>query len=218
MIKVRGWGGTPRTRNPKENSTEGSQDKPLPVSPAPALAKYSPSPHLEVSLTQEELEEVFYKEAEQCAGEQGEHALLTHTEKSAKHPSTTGVQALETAQNHSHTDTKDALQTGWDAQNNTLMAITNATIFNTEKLDIQMEILLSLATTTMAIDNKLGKLNAYIRRAQSHMEADKGKVNQTYQCHCSPMLDKLKELPSVMSTLVTDLKQELLQGNVNQVP
>ncbi|KAJ1090862.1 hypothetical protein NDU88_003990 [Pleurodeles waltl] len=108
---------------------------------------------------------------------------------------------------------------GWDALNNTLTAITNATIFNTDKLDIRIEILQCLATTTMAIDNKLDKLNALIRRAQSHMEADKGLVNQTYQCHCSPILDKLQELPSVMSIIVTDLKQELLQlGNVKQLP
>ncbi|KAJ1202846.1 hypothetical protein NDU88_006641 [Pleurodeles waltl] len=114
---------------------------------------------------------------------------------------------------------KDALLIGWDALNNTLTAKTNATIFNTDTFDIQIKILQSLATTTMAVDNKLDKLNALIQRAQSHMEADKGKVNQTYQCHCSPILDKLVELPSVMSILVTDLKQELLQrGNINQVP
>ncbi|KAJ1106341.1 hypothetical protein NDU88_003742 [Pleurodeles waltl] len=185
VIKGRGEGGTPRNHDPKENSTEGSQEKPGPVSPAPALAKHSASPCWEVSLTQDELEEVFNKEEEQCA--EGEDALLPHTEKSVKHPSTIGEKALEPAQNHCPMDTKDALLTRWDALNNKLTAITNAIIFNTDKLDIQIEILQSLATTTMAMDNKLDKLNTLIRRAQSHMEANKGKLNQTYQCHCSPI-------------------------------
>ncbi|KAJ1142898.1 hypothetical protein NDU88_009210 [Pleurodeles waltl] len=220
VIKGRRGAGTPRNHTPNENSTDGNQEKPGPASPGPASAKHLTSPCWEATLTKEELEEVFNKEEEQCTEEGGEDTLLAHTEKRVKHSSTIGEQALETPQNHNHsrTDTKDALRTGWEALNSTLMSITNAMIFNTDKLDIQIEILQNLATTTMAIDNKLDKLNALIRRAQSHMKADKGKVNQTYQCHCSSILDKLQELPTVKSTLVTDLKQELLQrGNVKQL-
>ncbi|KAJ1141425.1 hypothetical protein NDU88_007758 [Pleurodeles waltl] len=222
VIKGRGEGRTPRNHTPNENSTDGNQEKPGPASPGSVSAKHLTSPCWEATFTQEELEEVFNKEEEQCTEEGGEDALLAHPEKSVKHSGTIGEQVLETAQthnhNHSRTDTKDALRTGWEALNSTLMPITKATIFNTNKLDIQNEILQNLATTTMAIDSKLDKLNTLIRRAQSHMEADKGKVNQTHQCHCSPFLAKLKELPSVMSTLVTDLKQELLQrGNVKQL-
>ncbi|KAJ1119767.1 hypothetical protein NDU88_007952 [Pleurodeles waltl] len=92
VIKDRGEGGKPKNNDPKRNSTEGSQEKPGLVSPA--LAKYSTSPRWEVSLTQEELEEVFNKEEEQGEEGQGEDALLSHIEKSVKHPSTIGKQAL----------------------------------------------------------------------------------------------------------------------------
>ncbi|KAJ1143949.1 hypothetical protein NDU88_010251 [Pleurodeles waltl] len=218
--KRQGRGRDTRNHTPNENSTDGNQETLGPASQGPASAKHLTSPYWEATLTQEELEEVFNKEKEQCTEERGEDALLAHAEKSIKHSSTIREQALETAQthNHSRTDTKDTLRTSWEALNNTLMSITNAMIFNTDKLDIQIEILQNLASTTMAMDNKLDKLNALIRRAQSHMEADKGKVNRTYQCHCSPILDKTPRTAPVMSTLVTDLKQELLQrGNVKQL-
>ncbi|KAJ1120625.1 hypothetical protein NDU88_008787 [Pleurodeles waltl] len=153
VIKGRGGGGSPRNHNPNENSIYGNQEELGPASPAPASTKHSTSPRWEASLTLEELEEVFNKGEEQCAEERGENVLLIHTEKSVKHPSTIGEQALETSQIHSPTDTKDTLRTGWEALNNTLTAITNATIFNTDKLDIHIEILQNLATTTMAIDN-----------------------------------------------------------------
>ncbi|KAJ1124680.1 hypothetical protein NDU88_003129 [Pleurodeles waltl] len=98
--------------------------------------------------------------------------------------------------------------TGWAALNKSLTDLTNATIFNTDKLNIQIQILQSLATTTMATDNNLDRLNSLIKRADAQVEADKELPTQGHHCHYSPILNKLQELPSIMSTIVVNLKQE----------
>ncbi|KAJ1142163.1 hypothetical protein NDU88_008490 [Pleurodeles waltl] len=144
----------------------------------------------EASLAQEELEEVFNKDEEQRSQEGG--VQDTPKKRSLIQSTTNMPYAFDITQNHGLFDPKDAmLLTGYDSLNKTLTAITNATLFNKDKLDIQIQILQNLATTTMAIDNKLDRLNLLIKKAQASVEADKEPVNQAHHFHCSPILDKL---------------------------
>lgn len=68
--------------------------------------------------------------------------------------------------------------------------------FQSDKMDLQLTLLDTLAVYVGRIDEKLGQLNSLIGRAQQEAKLS---------CSCGPIIDKLAALPEIVSTLIEGL-------------
>ncbi|KAJ1134800.1 hypothetical protein NDU88_001248 [Pleurodeles waltl] len=67
-------------------------------------------------------------------------------------------------------------------------------------MDVQVEILRSVANLVAGIDKRINELNSLIKRAQEATN------NLTPRCCSSATLDKLSELPSIIGGVINELK------------
>ncbi|KAJ1211159.1 hypothetical protein NDU88_006520 [Pleurodeles waltl] len=72
--------------------------------------------------------------------------------------------------------------------------------YHSAKMGVQVEILSSVAVYVAAIDKCIIELNNLIKRAQEETS------DLVPRCCCSPILDKLSQLPNVLGGVMEDLK------------
>ncbi|KAJ1144620.1 hypothetical protein NDU88_010917 [Pleurodeles waltl] len=76
----------------------------------------------------------------------------------------------------------------------------NALSYHSAKVDVQVEILSSIAALVAGIDKRINDLNSLIKRAQEATN------NLVPRCYCSATLDKLSQLPSTLGGVIKELK------------
>ncbi|XP_078518763.1 vomeronasal type-2 receptor 1-like [Lissotriton helveticus] len=95
-----------------------------------------------------------------------------------------------------------------------LISMGNVALMHADKLDIQINILQSVANSISGVDSKLEHLNSLIRRAQADTEV----TMKPLDCGCSPILQSLEKLSEIINTLITDLKHEVNKTKSNSCP
>ncbi|KAJ1100187.1 hypothetical protein NDU88_005274 [Pleurodeles waltl] len=95
----------------------------------------------------------------------------------------------------------------WEVVFKTSQLTLEALTYQSNKMDVQIDLLNIIATSISGIDQKLVDLNNLIIRAQTLAETT------NIECACAPIVEKLKQIPEVLSTIIDDIKNNNLTGH-----
>lgn len=84
--------------------------------------------------------------------------------------------------------------------------VNNALAYQSEKMDVQIDLLNLMATAVSGIDRKMIELHDLINRAQTYAATAK------IDCTCVPVVNKLVTIPEAMTGLIQELKANLTRN------
>ncbi|KAJ1214973.1 hypothetical protein NDU88_002583 [Pleurodeles waltl] len=99
----------------------------------------------------------------------------------------------------------------WEVVFKTSQLTLEALAYQSNKMDVQIELLNIIATSISGIDQKLVDINNLIIRAQTLAETT------NIECACAPIVEKFKQIPEVLSTIIDDIKKNNLTGHSKKI-